>query len=573
MGVTQRTKNAIFLTWFLLVPVGMWLTFHAFPPHITDQWLTIISFIILTSVVASNPLVINNTPIFLIQWVSLASFLYFGLFVEMVIAQVAFVVVLLKLRIQKDQFFRYPLNSIMFFMVSLISGYVYYFLGGKIGHNLLQDSRSLWIAVLYTGLSYFVNQLLVSLSHTFIYKMKGSLFGKDFILETITTLITLPIGFVLYILNSEVGSLSLLYVGIPFASLSIILHLYYSSEKINENLQKAAEIGHQMAEHLRVNDVTDLFIEKLMEMLPVDYAFIFSIFDEKELRVTRRIEDGKVMPNDLSPFKKNEGMVGLVWAERKPYLFKVRKEWRTIVVGYTPSDAESMLCVPIVRSDQVVGVLLLASKRKRAYEKSQLMIVDILCSSFAVSIENARHYEETKKISERCPLTNLYNYRFFENMLTNEYEKLHHFEQNWLSLIILDIDHFKSINDTFGHQSGNEILCELAGRIIQKVGNHGTAARYGGEEFVILMPNASKEEAFQMAEQIRQTIADKPFSVTQNISGDKQKRQIKVTASIGVATAPEDASDSLALIRRADRALYVGAKQAGRNRVAEYTPV
>lgn len=217
----------------------------------------------------------------------------------------------------------------------------------------------------------------------------------------------------------------------------------------------------------------------------------------------------------------------------------------------------------------MIGVLLLASKRKRAYEKSQLMIVDILCSYFAVAIDNAKHYELTKTQSERCALTKLYNYSYFEKLLTEEFDKLFHFERKVLSLIILDIDHFKTVNDTYGHQSGNEILCELATRLNNLVGTWGTVARYGGEEFVVLLPEAHKEEAYQMAEMIRQSIANWPFILQQSL--DFKQHQVKITASIGIATAPEDAEEPLALVRHADRALYVGAKRAGRNRVAEYS--
>jgi diguanylate cyclase (GGDEF)-like protein len=217
-------------------------------------------------------------------------------------------------------------------------------------------------------------------------------------------------------------------------------------------------------------------------------------------------------------------------------------------------------------------VLLLASKRKRAFEKFQLMIIDILCSHFAVAVENAKHYELTKMQSERCSLTKLYNYRYFENMLTEEFEKLTRFERRELSLIILDIDHFKQVNDTYGHQSGNEILFELANRLRKLVGpSWGTVARYGGEEFVVLLPDTAKEEAYQMAEQIRQMIANWPFTIKQSLDLEKTQQKVMITASVGVATAPEDAEDALALIRHADRALYVGAKRAGRNRVAEYS--
>ncbi|MFJ7727119.1 sensor domain-containing diguanylate cyclase [Neobacillus sp. NPDC097160] len=571
MDVKPQMKQAIFLVWLLMVPAGLWFTYNTYPPDISGHWIDILAFLLLTSIVATMPIVINNMFIFLIQWVALATFLRFGLFVEIVFAQIAVVVLLLKLRIlRKGELFRLPLNLNMFFLVSFISGMFYYYLGGQPGPSLTHDTRSLWLAALYVVVNYLLNQIIISCNLYFIYKIKESYFGKDFFVETITTIITFPIGFVLYILYHQVGILALLFVGIPFVSLSIVFNLYYSSQKINENLKKAAEIGHQMAERLYVNDVLDLFIQKLSEMLPVDYAYILEA-DGDELQLIRRMEAGAVMPNEILSLKKNEGISGMVWAKQKSFLFTSRKEWQQYAADNIPNDVESMIGVPIMRSKKLIGVLLLASKRKRAYEKSQLMIIDILCSHFAVAIENANNYEQTKRQSEHCALTNLYNYRYFETMLTEEFEKLNRFERQMLSLVILDIDHFKQINDTYGHQSGNEILRELASRLSKLVGGRGTVARYGGEEFVVLLPDLSKEETYQMAEQIRKMISNWPFTLQQTMDLDKPQQKVMITASIGIATAPEDAEDSLALIRHADRALYVGAKRAGRNRVAEYS--
>ncbi|MEH7129903.1 sensor domain-containing diguanylate cyclase [Neobacillus drentensis] len=569
MIVKPHIKSLIVLTWILFVPVGTWLIYKAYPPTLSGNWLDIFAFLLLTCVVATMPIVINEMFIFLIQWVALATFLQFGLFVEIIFAQIAVVVLLLKMRIlRKGELYRLPVNLNMFFSVSATSGMVYYLLGGQAGPNFEYDTKSLWLAILYAVVSYSMNQIIVSFNLYFIYKSKVSYFGKDFIVETITTFITFPIGLMLYILYNQVGILAVLFVGIPFVSLSMIFRLYYSSEKINEYLQKAAEIGHQMAERLKVDDVVDLLIQKLSEMLPVDYAYIFEVTKNDELQLVRGIESG--LPNDLPSVKKNEGISGMVWGKQKTFLYSARKEWREYANGHIPDDAESILGVPILRSKKVIGVLLLASKRKRAFEKFQLMIIDILCSHFAVAIENAKHYELTKMQSEHCSLTKLYNYRYFENLLTEEFERLMQFERKQLSLIILDIDHFKAVNDTYGHQSGNEILFELASRLSKLVGNRGTVARYGGEEFVALLPDKPKEEAYQIAEQIRQMISNWPFTIKQSLDLEKTQK-VMITASIGVATAPEDAEDALTLIRHADRALYVGAKRAGRNRVAEYS--
>ncbi|MHC0037465.1 sensor domain-containing diguanylate cyclase [Pseudoneobacillus sp. C159] len=570
MQVKPNVKKAIWLSWSLIVPLGMWLVFTHYPLQISHSQLDdFLGFAVLALIGGLMPMVINNTPISLILWGYLAIFLAFGLAAELIVSQVALVALLIRLRVGKTDAFRYPLNSIMFFIISITSGLIYYSLGGATGMDLINNPSNFWFAVVYALVHFMVNQFLLTLTLRWIYERKRTFLAKDIVWDLATVVISLPIGFTLYILYRQVGEIAFLSVGVPFVTLSIILYLYYSSQKINEYLQNAADIGHQLAEHLQVDEVLDLFIQKVSEMLPVDYAYILDVKDER-LELLRRMEKCMLTPPEIAPIMKNEGISGYVWASRKAVIFHSEKEWKKYAEGYMPPEAQSLICVPIVRHNEVTGILFLASKQKRAYEKSQLIIVDILCSHFAVAIENAKHYQETKAHSERCALTKLYNYRYFERLVAEEYEKLEIGQRQTLSLVILDIDHFKVINDTYGHQSGNEILYELANRVKSTVGNNGTVARFGGEEFVVLLPDMTKEDALEMAETIRQEIAYYPFILNEHIGEDEIQLSVHITASIGVASAPADADDSMALIRHADRALYVGAKRAGRNRVAEY---
>ena len=135
---------------------------------------------------------------------------------------------------------------------------------------------------------------------------------------------------------------------------------------------------------------------------------------------------------------------------------------------------------------------------------------------------------------------------------------------------MMDIDHFKSVNDTYGHQSGNDILIELARILEAEVGEEGTVARYGGEEFVILFPDYSKDLTLLFAEALRKKIEKHPFKIKTDLGADRSIQDVNITLSIGVSTAPDDSDEPNALIRNADRALYIGAKQAGRNKVAAY---
>lgn len=140
-----------------------------------------------------------------------------------------------------------------------------------------------------------------------------------------------------------------------------------------------------------------------------------------------------------------------------------------------------------------------------------------------------------------------------------------------IALILLDIDHFKQVNDTYGHESGNEILCLLSERLRMVLSNRGVLARYGGEEFVILLPGYAAGQSINLAEEIKHAISSEPFYSHDHILRWEKVQEINVTASIGVAVYPDDCEEPLELIRHADRAMYVGAKQQGRNKVANYS--
>lgn len=565
LGVKPKVASIFLVMWVILVPVGMYITFLLFPPTI-HNWLDAVSLFLLSATAAIFPIIINGTPIFLAQWVTLAAFLSYGLFFEMVMMQLTVLLLMFRLRVGINELHRYAINSIMFFFSSLLSGLLFYALGGA------EESISitkLFLLIVCYGLSYFL------LNHSFLtlffraLGIKRSLISEDVLWEALIVTIIVPLGMSLYYLFESMGWIATLLLGIPMLSASLVLKLYNSSEKLNASLQQVVDIGHQLTEKLFVNEVLDIFIQKISQTLPVEYAYILDV-NQNELVVIRRVEKGELKSNDIPPIKQNEGIVGQVWATKKAVNYSTRLEWKEVVQGYMPEHVESVLSVPIMRANKVVGVLLLASTKKRAYSKYHLMIADILCSYLAVAIENARHYEHTKRDSEICPLTKAYNYRYLERLLNDEFTKLKYRKRSSLSLIILDIDHFKAVNDTYGHEAGNEILCTLAERLKNLIGDEGVVVRYGGEEFIIYLPEKEKEEALSLAEKVREHIANSPFVIYNNLSKERNRVIIRITASIGLATAPDDASDYLTLIRHADRAMYIGAKKAGRNKVATY---
>lgn len=157
-------------------------------------------------------------------------------------------------------------------------------------------------------------------------------------------------------------------------------------------------------------------------------------------------------------------------------------------------------------------------------------------------------------------LTGLHNYSYFIDRLDEERKRADRFGSR-LSMIMIDIDHFKLYNDKFGHQKGNDMLKHVAEIFKIQVRGVDIVSRYGGEEFAVLLPNTGRTAAEEVAERIRTAVDESDFATT----SETEKR----TVSLGVATYPDDAEDDLRLIDRADEALYK-AKEAGRNRVVVY---
>ncbi|MEM7016150.1 MAG: diguanylate cyclase [Pseudomonadota bacterium] len=172
--------------------------------------------------------------------------------------------------------------------------------------------------------------------------------------------------------------------------------------------------------------------------------------------------------------------------------------------------------------------------------------------------------QELEKISTQDGLTQLYNRRFFDTRLNEEYRRMQR-QNEPLSLIMCDVDHFKIFNDTYGHQGGDECLKQVAAAIAQTVRRvHEVSARYGGEEFAVILPHAPQEEAVIVAEKIRQAIADR------NIPHEGSLTKPIVAMSFGVATMiPNNDGDVAQLVRMADEALYES-KENGRDRVSTY---
>jgi len=268
-------------------------------------------------------------------------------------------------------------------------------------------------------------------------------------------------------------------------------------------------------------------------------------------KVEEAINSGEM---ECSTFAAGEGVAGQVFVEKEPMIINATDEDKR----YEERDASnvnSILCTPLVANDEAIGVINITNKiGARGFSQEDLELLNALANQAAVAINNATLYE----MAITDELTKIYIRRFFNLRLEAELKRAKRYGQK-LSLAICDLDHFKSVNDNYGHQVGDEVLVQVAALLKSSLREIDVPARYGGEEFGVILPETDMEGALSMAERIRQSVAGA------TIEGLPKQ----ITISIGLAEAPTHGVEMDELIRAADTALY-RAKSEGRNRVCVY---
>jgi two-component system, cell cycle response regulator len=216
----------------------------------------------------------------------------------------------------------------------------------------------------------------------------------------------------------------------------------------------------------------------------------------------------------------------------------------------------SLKVIPLRTAQQVLGTVVLGAVRPGAYARDAVRQLEVVAMQAADSIYRARLFEQTERLATTDGLTGLTNHRTFQGRLDEHLAQAQRYGKK-LSLILCDIDHFKSVNDLHGHPAGDLVLKGVAHTLAKEARSTDVVARYGGEEFAVVMPETDAEGALVIAERIRDRIAKLAF--------DSERGRLQVTMSLGIATFPEDASKKADLIERADGCLY-HAKRSGRNR-------
>jgi two-component system cell cycle response regulator len=284
-------------------------------------------------------------------------------------------------------------------------------------------------------------------------------------------------------------------------------------------------------------------------------ALVVQIVLEASREVTRAdealfwVDRGPVLQSRERRVAHGEGVVGAAARDAEPA--------RRPPVAPAPAEplSRAALAVPMRVGGRPYGVLSL--HRRRAFSDAEVSDVGALVAQAAAAVETSYRHDEARRLSLTDGLTGLWNRRQFELRAAQELERATRFGERF-AVVLIDLDGFKAINDTYGHPIGDAVLVETAQRLSTHTREVDTVARYGGEEFVLLLPQTDAEGAGRVAEKVRAELAAQPVLTDAG--------PLTISLSAGVAAHPENGVSVEALVAAADGALYA-AKAAGKNRI------
>ena len=311
-------------------------------------------------------------------------------------------------------------------------------------------------------------------------------------------------------------------------------------------------------------EVFDAMLEAAREMAPVEFGAV-TLVEAVEGKRVHRVARAAAVDEAPGParlegleFPDNAGLVSSVARLGSSLPGRDVDPSRTMVFDAATRlrGIASIKVVPLKTGEDVLGTLVIGARRPGAFSADAVRRLEVVAMQAAESLQRSRLFEQTERLATTDGLTGLLNHRAFQGRLDEQLAQAQRYGKK-VSLILCDIDHFKSVNDTYGHPVGDQVLRGVARALTQSARQTDVVARYGGEEFAVVMPETETAGALVIAERIRERIAKVVFETDQG--------PLRVTMSLGVATFPEDGARKAELVERADACLY-HAKRHGRNR-------
>jgi diguanylate cyclase (GGDEF)-like protein len=330
-----------------------------------------------------------------------------------------------------------------------------------------------------------------------------------------------------------------------------------------ERLSLFHEIGKALASTLDLQKILQTVMEKISDLLQPDtWSLLMLDESSQELHFEIAIGTGADKLKDVR-LKVGEGIAGWVAQTGEPVLVEdVKRDARFTrrIDELTQTDTRSVVCVPIRGKEKILGVIELVNCLGReSFRREDIPILKSLADYAAIALENARYIQRIHELTITDDCTALYNARHLNFVLDAEIYRSTRYGYEF-SVIFLDLDHFKQVNDTHGHLVGSKLLWMIGDLIKGHLRLIDYAFRYGGDEFVVLLPQTAKQNSLMVVRRLKDLLNSKVFFSDEGLN-------ITVTASFGVASFPQDGRTRRELLRMADEAMYL-VKNTTRNNIA-----
>ncbi|MFW6056254.1 MAG: diguanylate cyclase [Chloroflexota bacterium] len=331
-------------------------------------------------------------------------------------------------------------------------------------------------------------------------------------------------------------------------------YLYEQLQKQDRELTLLNRLSRVVTSSLDMRDAFQGFSRELKKVVPLDHAAVALIDGD---RIKLQAIFGRINATDLAEMSHSLAGTATEWIARhrrtvyQPDLQTKKTYWPD--EHYAREGLRSIVHVPLIVRDQVIGTLMVANQKPNVYTEESLSLLEQVSRQIATPLENAVLYARAQQRSRIDELTGLFNRRHFDERLKEEVSR-HSRQDSVFSLLMMDLDSFKAYNDMYGHPSGDKLLKLVASLVSTSIRESDQGFRYGGDEFAVLLPHTGAEEAFVVAERVRT-----------RVSREMEAKRSGVTSSIGLASYPADGVMPGELVATADTALYY-AKNTGGNR-------
>lgn len=318
------------------------------------------------------------------------------------------------------------------------------------------------------------------------------------------------------------------------------------------------EESSKLLSSLNENVTVQNLIEGAYRIAPAGIIFFIVKGTEAEI-----LHGKDLPPRESKTFSIKGTVLDLAARNKEPVYISDVRNYRSPIMPFKMDKVNSVFLLPMFYERNLLGILALLLEKVNALSPYQVELLEVLGNQASTSIANARFYAEIERLAVTDGLTGLFNHKQFQERLAQEFNRTDRFPDP-LSLLLIDIDFFKKINDTYGHPVGDLVLKRVAGIINKTIRNIDIAARYGGEEFAVILAGTGEKGAKNMAERMRRAVMDVGFTSGNNT--------FNVTVSIGISTNESGVGKKEELVERADKALYY-AKEHGRNQCVLWSDI